>query len=290
MRLSDTQFALLMIAPCAVLSVGMILYPVVYSFFISLSSINIASWQFRFVGADNYLRVLQDPRVSQSLAISFQFIFESTALCLVLGLGLALVLNSRFKGRGLLRALVILPWAVSEYSTAVVWRYMSSPAGGGLFNNILYNLGLISGYMSIINTDTALHILAVAYSWRLAPLGALFLLAALQVIPEEQYSAAKLDGAGPVRRFRYVTLPYIRYSLMIIAALTTLMAGTATDIVMMLTAGGPAGATRTLTYDIYLDTFYRLDLGYGAAVSFVLIGLVVILGTTYFALLTRRKA
>jgi ABC-type sugar transport system permease subunit len=216
--------------------------------------------------------------------------FEVTILCLLLGLGLALVLNSQFKGRGLLRALVILPWAVSEYSTAVVWRYMSSPSSGGLFNNILYNLGLISNYVSIIDTSTAPHILAIAYSWRLAPLGAFFILAALQVIPEDQYNAAKLDGAGPIRRFRHVTIPYLRYSLMIIAALTTLMAGTATDIVMILTGGGPAGATRTLTYDIYLDTFYRLDLGYGAAVSFALIGLVVILGTTYFALLTRRKA
>ena len=129
--------------------------------------------------------------------------------------------------------------------------------------------------------------MAVAYSWHIVPLCAFFMLAGLQTIPEQLYMQAKIDGIGPIGRFFKITLPFIKYAILITFVLSTFFAATTADIVILMTGGGPGISSTTLTYYIYEVVFKRFNLGYGAAISWFLIAIVMVLATLYFTFLTR---
>jgi len=286
---TDAQFAYLLILPLVVFAIAMVIFPVVYSLWLSFNQIDIRLGQkWTFVGLQNFAHLLKDMYIGHAFTVTLQFIFESVFLNLLLGIGLALLMNEVFPGRGIVRAIVLLPWAISEYSTAVTWRFIMAETFG-LFNGILLSLGIIDSYMNFLTMETALHWVAIAYAWRLAPLGAFFLLAGLQTVPEELYKAAKIDGVGPVRRFWYISFPHLRYSIFIITVLVTMFTATATDIIIVMTGGGPGISTETVTYLIFKETFKNLNLGYASAVSYVLIAVVMVMAAAYFLLLARRR-
>lgn len=286
--LTDAQFAYLLIIPLLIFTVGIIIYPLIYSLQLSFSEINFVTKEFYFTGLRNYIKALKDPNMGHYLKTTLIFTFDVTAFAIFGGLFMALILNEPFKGRGILRALVLLPWAVSEYCTAVVWRYLYAE-GFGLFNAILMYLGLAKKPTVLLTPSLAIHLTSIAYAWHLTPLIGFFLLAGLQTVPEELYRAAKIDGAGPITRFRHVTLPHLRYAILIGLVLSTMEAARATDIIILLTGGGPGIATETLTWHIYREAFRNLNLGLGSAFSYILIAIILVITIVYFALLTRRR-
>jgi ABC-type glycerol-3-phosphate transport system permease component len=185
---------------------------------------------------------------------------------------------------------VILPWAVSLYATSIVWKYLYSPEWG-FFNAVLLKLKIIDQPFDFLQADWAVLSVAFAHAWQISPLGIYFILATLQMIPEDQYKMAKVDRLGPFGRFRFVVLPYIKAPLLIVMVLITVEAARVFDTIFFLTNGGPGDVSTTLTWVAYRETFQKRAYGYGAAVGWLLVAFSLIITTVYFLLLFyRRKA
>jgi len=285
--LTDSQFALFLIIPLVVFQMALTVYPAAVALWMSLQRFNPSGQVMSFYALGNYARAFADPLVQASTWISLDYTVTIVAVTVLLGLGVSLLLNEEFKGRSIIRVLVILPWAIPEYATALIYGQVYSQTYGTL-NGLLFALRLIPEYLPIISIGT-IWVLAIAYSWHYAPLAIFFFLGSLQSVPEELYRQARIDGASAFRRFRTVTLPYMRYALLIILVLATTDALKSLDLVWNLTQGGPNGTTRVLTYYVYRSTFVLGDLGYGAALSFILMILIMLVTAVYFIVLTRRR-
>lgn len=286
-RLSDQAIAILLLAPLIVFEFALSIYPLAYSIYLSFYDINLFKNKWEFVGFKQYARAFTDPSLEEATIVTIRFIAECTVLVVILSLLIALLLNEVFVGRGLLRVLVIMPWAISEFATATVGRYLFSGSYGFL-NSLLYRLGLINTYVDFLGTGFVVEILSALWSWHFAPLGIFFILSGLQTIPEDLYKQARVDGASFFARFRIITLPFIKYALLMTLVLATIESARSTDLVFVLTGGGPGTASTTVTYYIYKVFFRGLDLGYGAAISWLfMIGLIFAI-TAYFIILTRR--
>ncbi|MBI3116661.1 MAG: sugar ABC transporter permease [Thaumarchaeota archaeon] len=285
----DTRFALMVTIPVALFLIAWVVYPISYSFWLSLHSFKIRGGEVVpfFAGFDNYIQAVSDPDVQGAFFRTVQLDIEGIFLTTGLALGIALVLNEVIPGGSFLKVLALLPWAVSDFGTGVVWKWIWI-GGFGFMNGVLIRLGLATGSTNLITVDTAIHFVAIADAWHLAPLGAFFLLASLSVIPQDLYNQAKIDGAGAFMRFRRVTLPFLTYSLLITLVIATLFISTTLDEVLTLTGGGPGDASQTLTYQIYLQTFVLFKLGYGAAISYLTLAYIIIFATIWFLLLMRR--
>jgi ABC-type sugar transport system permease subunit len=203
-------------------------------------------------------------------------------------MGMALILNQKFKGRSILRALILLPWATSEFATGILWSYIFKGGTVGLLNTLLNILGIIEKPITWITPGFALETVSIAFAWRMAPLAAIFLLAGLQFIQPELYKQARIDGAGVFSRFWHITLPCLKHSLLIITVLITAYAAKTADIIIVMTGGGPGFESSTLTNLVYLRTYKELKFAYGAALSWYVIAIVLVLTITVFWLMSKR--
>ena len=287
-RLTEAQFAYLLAVPMLVVLIAVIIYPTAYSIWLSIHEVDLIFNRWIPVGAQHYIRALTDPDIYHTIWVTVAYTLQVTFYSLVISVGAALLLNEKFRGRGFLTTIVILPWAVSTYATAVVWRFMYNP-DWGLFDAVLLKLGIIEKPITFLTAKFAVPAVALAHTWQIAPLGIYFVLATLQIIPEDLYKAAKIDRLGRIGRFRHVTFPYIRQPILIILVLVSVEAARVFDIIFFMTGGGPGNASRTLTWEIYRQTFVNLNLGYGSAVSWILVLLTIIITTIYFVLLYVRR-
>jgi multiple sugar transport system permease protein len=283
-RISTNRFGLLLVAPVVLLTVVIVIYPVAYSLWISLTSSNPITGRSRFVGLENYATALGSGEFWRTLTLTLLYVVCVTVMGTVVALGSALLLREKFLGRRLLMALIVLPWALSTYAAAVVYRYVYSPQFG-FSAAVSERLGLDPS--NILAEGSVIPALALVHAWQFAPLGAYFLLATLQMIPEDLYKLAKVDGVRLFGRFRYVTLPYIRLPLAIFLVLIGGQAATAFDLIYFLTSGGPGGSSRTLSFFIYEETFQNQRLGSGAAMSWILLVVVVALTVGYYKVALR---
>jgi len=286
-RLTDSQLALFLIVPLVIFQAALTLYPSATALWMSLQKFNPMAQPIGFVGANNYIKALTDPAVAHATLVSLEFTFVVVVAAVLLGIGGALLLNEQFRGRSIVRVLVVLPWAIPEYATAVIFGYLYSE-NFGTINGLLYQLNLIPNYLPLLYLGH-IWLTGIAYSWHYAPLAIFFFLGALQSVPEDLYRQAKIDGASAFMRFRTVVFPYLRYALLIVLVLASVDAMKALDIVWIMTQGGPADATRVLTFEIYRETFQYGQLGYGATLSFLLMLLITALTAVYFIVLTRRR-
>lgn len=285
-KLSDSKFALLIIIPIIALEVALTGFPIISSFYTSLT--NATPLGSTFIGLENYVMAFHDPNVIQSITVSFLFVANVVSISILASLGMALLLNEDFPGRRIIRSVVLLPWVLSEFVSGVIWSMMLN-SSYGVFNGVLYTLHIIEKYQAWITHTGALFVVSIAYVWHFAPFGAFLILAALQNIPFELYQAAKVDGAGAYRRFRCITLPQIKYTLLITLILTTMLSFTSFDVIYALTSGGPGRTTTVLTWELYARQFDQMKYGYAAAVSYILLAVVLAISIIYFIILTRRK-
>ncbi len=286
--LTDPQFALAIVIGVLLFHVVIIIVPLAYSFWLSLHETNVILRSSEYVGFDLWAEVLFEEETQSATLKSLYFAGISVIFSLFLSLGMALVLNQEFPGRGVLRALILLPWAVSEVVTATMWTVMLEPSWG-FFNGALEPLGIVGGGHVWLNKDWALFWLAIAFTWHLAPLGTFFLLAALQTIPQDLYNAARIDRAGVISRFYHVTLPHIRYAVLIVLVVVTVEAFRQFDLVFAMTSGGPGTTTQILPLLIFRYNFQFSQYGLAASASFILIIIATILAVAYFVLMTRRS-
>lgn len=283
-RLSEGQFAALMALPVILVLLAIVGYPTIYSLWMSLHDIDQIFGKTIQVGLLNYQEALSSPQFWHATTITVYYTALVTIFAIAIAVGGALLLNEAFRGRGFVMALVILPWAVSLYATAIVWKYIYSPEWG-LFNAILLRLGIVQEPVLFLSEKGAVPAMAVAHAWQIAPLGMYFVLATLQIIPQDLYKAAKVDRLGSFGRFRHVVLPYIKMPLSIVTVLITVEAARAFDIIFFMTNGGPGDASTTLTWEVYRRSFVNRDLGSGSAVGWLLVILTFIITTIYFVLL-----
>lgn len=288
-KLTDEQFAIILVIPLILALLALNIYPMVYSFWLSLTNTDISRGISKFIGFINYYNLMfKDPYFKHSLRVSLQFTLEASLLAVALSLAFALILNESFKGRRVIRTMAILPWAFSTYAVASLARYLFARSYG-LFSSLYVYLGLSDTPIEIVTTESAIHILALLFAWNYVPLGAFFLLAQLQIIPLDLYNQARIDGASAIRRFRVVTLPFLRRPIAIILLLFTVFSVVETTLIIGFTGGGPGRATQALTYWAYAKTFMDYEYGYGAAISWFLILIAMALGVLYYYVLNKLK-
>jgi multiple sugar transport system permease protein len=273
----ERRLAWLMTAPSMLLIALVAVYPIIYAIWLSMHEYSliragVSRWASP-AGFGNYIDAFQSAEFVDSIVITFVFTIASVALETGIGLAMALIMATAFKGQGLLRTVVLVPWAVLTVVTAIMWKTIVDP-----------NLGLVNQILGV-NTvwlgeePEALIVMILADAWKTAPFMALLLLAGLQVIPSEIYEAAKVDGATAWQRFRRITLPLLMPALLVALIFRTLDALRAFDLPKVLTNG--ANGTTTLSL-IAQRTFQENRLyGEGAAMSIITFLIVMIVSFMY---------
>ncbi len=283
-------FAYLSVAPTLLIVLTVVGLPLVYSFYLSLNRTNPITKKWIFVGLGNYADILSNPDFWAAGGRTAYFAVFSLVGTTVLGMIMALVLNERFRGRGLLRSFVLVPWAMAPVSVGVLWSFVYAGNYGAL-TGLLNDLGLGSLALPWLGDGfRALNLVALTNVWSQAPLTTLMLLAGLQSMPASLHRAAALDGAGPIARFVSITLPWLKPNLLFISIVATINALMAFDILWIMTRGGPGAATTVFSWLGYLYSFQFLRFGEGASVLYCLTALSFMLAIVYLAVLGPRKA
>jgi multiple sugar transport system permease protein len=287
--LGDTARAYLLNAPAMIVIGLLVAYPIAYSFWLSLHRYNLKLPALeRFVWFQNYVSLVSDPTFLSSLRVTVAFVVVVLVLTVVLGTALALVLNETFLGRGVLRSLVLLPWAMPGVVNGLMWRTIFDAKTGAL-NGLLLQLGLIDSYQAWLTSPTgAFLITAFAQVWNTLPFTVIILLAGLSTIPGEQYDAAKVDRAGVVQRFTQVTLPWLLHPLLIVLILETMNAFRAFDTIYVLTGGGPGDATNVIAVLNVRTVLTYTDFGLGSAYSWVITIVTLVISIGYISTLYQR--
>jgi multiple sugar transport system permease protein len=287
--LSDTARAYLLNAPAMIVIGLLVAYPIGYSFWLSLHRYNLKLPALeRFVWFQNYISLVTDPVFLSSLRVTVAFVVVVLGMTVILGTALALVLNETFLGRGVLRSLVLLPWAMPGVVNGLMWRTIFDAKTGAL-NGLLLQLGLIDSYQAWLTSPTgAFLITAFAQVWNTLPFTVIILLAGLSTIPSEQYDAAKVDRAGVVQRFTQVTLPWLLHPLLIVLILETMNAFRAFDTIYVLTGGGPGDATNVIAVLNVRTVLTYTDFGLGSAYSWVITLVTLVISIGYISTLYQR--
>lgn len=284
-----TTRAWLLMLPLLIVMIAIIGWPLVDTVRLSFTDAKLVGTEGNFVGIDNYVKILSGSNFQRTLITTTLFAVLSVAAEMVIGVLAALLLNQQFYGRSVLRALMILPWALPTVVNATLWRLIYNPEYGAL-NAALTQIGLLDTYRSWLGEPgTALTALIVADCWKNFPLVALIALAALQAVPRDITAASMVDGAGAWSRFRFVIMPYLAGPLMVALVLRTIEAFKVFDIIWVMTRGGPANSTRTLSILVYQEAFSFQRAGSGASLALIVTLLVTVLAVAY-AVLIRKSA
>ena len=288
-RLSERQFALLVSIPGLILVALIVLPPTLAVFGMSLFRIELGKDDLTpFVGLNNYLvRLPLDDEVLAAIPRTLFFAAMSTAITLPLALVTALVLNRGFRGVSIFFMALLMPWAVASIVAGIFWRAIFD-TNHGIVNGVLVGLGLMDQPFNwLASTAQAVGIALVAQSWRSVPLLAVLLLAALKTIPPALYRAAKMDGATSWESFRFITLPAIKNTLIVVGVLQVIIGLQVFDLLYSLTSGGPGRDTYVLIMAIYDITFGQISLGYGAAITVILF--LIIVAASFLILIARVR-
>jgi multiple sugar transport system permease protein len=285
----DERNALALLAPLLIVLAVVAVFPIAYSFVTSLYDVNLARPLKRpFVGVDNYLQMLGEPRIQIALWRTAVYTFITVVGTTLAALAVALFLNETFRGRRILAILLLVPWATPSVVNGLMWKWIYD-SNYGVLNGLLSALGLIDNYkIWLADPDKTLYLIANAAIWKQMPLSAILLLVTMKSISEDLYKAARVDGANVFQRFLHVTLPALRPGLMLVLVYETMISVRHFDLFMLLTQGGPGNASSTLSWQIYVETFRSLRFGTGSALAYILAFVTLILGYLMIRLGWRR--
>ncbi|MDM9620490.1 sugar ABC transporter permease [Rhizobium sp. S96] len=278
----DVRTTAILLAPSILLIAVVIAYPMTQGLLYSFTNGSLLK-PGKFVGFQNYAKLLSEPTFWHSLRFSLLFAVANIAGCYTLGLGLALLLQRDFPLRGLFRVLLLLPWIVPSLVAIVSWRWLMNDEHA-LFNQIITAFGGDPVFF-LSNSNWAIVMVILIKIWRSFPFMLLSLLAALQTIDRTLYEAAEIDGATRWQSFWHVTMPAIRGISVVLCLLMTIWTVNDFDTPWLLAQGGPANATENLVVLAYRYTFARNDVGMGATVSFVTLGMLLVI----FAVILRLQ-
>ncbi len=286
---ADRAFGLKLVAPAMILLAVLLAVPTVLTVIYSLHDVPASGSSFGpFVGIENYTIIFASPVFWRSAQVTATFAVGFVALSTLIGLAMAILLNQRFIGRGLARAMLIIPWATPWLVIGILWKWFADGSVGGL-NAVLLMLGLTSDYHPFLSDpNTALPITVLAAVWRQASFAGILLLAGLQTLPEELHEAAQLDGANWWQRFTNITLPWLKPVLITVTVFNVIYAFLQFDVVFAMTQGGPGDTTQVLSVLIYRQLFVNTNIGLGSALA-VILGVVALVGGLVIVKLFYRK-
>ena len=279
-----TRLAWLFLLPTLAVVAFVAIWPLLQTFYLSLTDARLASGQApEFIGLENYLFLLRDVAFRNSIWVTVQFTLITIVFEFLLGLGIALVINSNFRGRGLMRAAMLIPWAIPTVVSAQMWKWMYSDTFGVINDLLVYRLNLLDRPVAFIaERHTSLPSIAAVDIWKTTPFVALLLLAGLQVIPEDIYEAARIDGANGLQQFFRITLPLLRPAILVTLIFRTLDSLRVFDVFYVMFGNRQDTQTMAIYNQQYIVEFS--DLGYGSAISvaiFLIIGIFVVAYVTF---------
>lgn len=272
----------LLILPAVCLITFVMLYPLGKVFYLAFQNYNPTKpYMNGFVGIDNFIRIFTNKEFYSALLVSAKWVVSEVVLQLFFGMIVALILNQKFKGRGIFRALTFVPWAMSGVLTAVLFSLIFNQHFGVL-NDILMKLGLIKENVAwLADTKLVFGSVVTAELWRGIPFFAISILAAMQGLPGEVYEAARVDGSSRVKTFVYVTLPMLKNTIVLTTLLRTIWEFNSVDLIYSLTGGGPIGKTTTISMLIANQAIKTNNYGYGSAISVVSFAILAIVAVIY---------
>lgn len=261
------SLAIAFVAPALLVLAAILGWPLVSAVLLSLQDVKTIGSQGQWIGFTNYANVLSNPMFWTSVGMSVVWVVANAALQTVLALMAALTLNQNFPGVKIARTWIILTWIVPTVVVVIIWRWLFSTSGG-MINPLMMQMGISERPVGFFSTPwTAMATLIFINSWRWFPFIALMMLAGLTRIPADLYEAARIDGANGWRRFTRITWPLLAPTLGVLTVVGTLLSFNVFDIIWLLTAGGPAGGTRTLPVMIYETAFKGYKLSEAATIS-----------------------
>ncbi len=265
----------LLVIPALFLLLGLVAYPFFFAISISFTD-RLVGQPGQWVGLENFRYLMNNPSFLKTIQNTIIMVVVSDILKLCIGLGLAMLLNQAVRGRGLMRAVIMLPWAMPGFVAFLVWKLLYMPIGGA-FNQILTKTSIYPEIIDYLGQkSTALPAVIVATTWRGFPFWAISFLAALQGVPGELYEAAKVDGASSWQRFWDITLPSIRPVILIVTLMSSIWTANSFENIWIMTQGGPSDATMVFPVLAYFG-MQTQRLGEAAAVSVAMIPALLIL-------------
>jgi ABC-type sugar transport system permease subunit len=276
-------------APAALLLFIAIVLPIFYAIFISLSDAKLLSLSSaHFIGIKNYFDFFTSTSSLKVFQATFVFVVLGVVFTYCVGMGMALVLNLPLKMAWLFRGIIILPWVVPQVVLVLIWKWMLNPQYG-IINYLFSHIGLIPANFSWFGGAVmALVAVTLVTVWKQYPLACLMLLAGMKTIPGELHEAAQIDGANSIQRFWHVTLPGLRYVSSVLLLLLTIWSFANFVVIWLLTKGGPADRTATLSIFTYLNAFKYNKFGYGAAIGVMCLIISVVVTIIYFWLFNKQ--
>ena len=298
MQTREARLAWLLLFPTVLIVFGLIIFPAVFSIWISFHDVGLRNlndvFHAPFNGWSNYVRVFQDFAFKYqgltnlgAAVTSVVYSFTATLLTVFVGLVAALLLNRPFTGRGITRAIFLFPYVAPIVSVAFVWRWILDPRPSGVFNDLLMRIGAIEMPLGYLSTrGLALLLVIIFEAWRYFPFAMLMILARLQAIDNTLYEAADVDGANLWQKFRFITLPELRYVLGAIFLLRLMWTFNKFDDIFLLTGGG--FGTKVLPVLTYEFSFRLFDFGRGAAAAMILLVLLIVFMLVYVRVVMRN--
>src|SRR5215213_2719011 len=284
---ADARLGLLLAAPAILTILAVAVIPLAGTIWDSLFrlSLRFENAPRPFVGLDNYVSVLSDDAWYNALSVTGLVAVVSVAAELVLGMIIALLINRSFRGRGIVRASVLVPWALTTVVSAKMWAWIYD-GRYGVANDLLMRLHLIDApIIFLVRPEVTIWAMIVAEIWKTTPFMALLLLAGLQLISQDLYEAAALDGASPWQAFWRVTLPIIKPTILVALLFRTIDGVRIFDLPRVLTNGGPGKSTETLVLYTYNTFFTSLNFGYGSTLAVMTFVLVMLISFVYIKVL-----
>ncbi|MBT9476529.1 MAG: sugar ABC transporter permease [Polaromonas sp.] len=267
----DQKSAMLFLAPMMVVLTVVAVFPILYSFWISLFDLKLTRpHRAPFVWFDNYIHIFQDQMFWDSVGRSTSFTLMSVTAIMFIAMLMALLLNEEFRGRRILSAILLIPWAIPYVANGLMWKWIYD-SGYGALNGLLFQLGLIDKYVVMLgDVEKTMLLITNSFVWKEVPLATILLLVTLKSIRADLYSAAKVDGANVWQRFVHITLPALTPGFALVMIYETMMAIRHFDLFFILTEGGPADSTHVVAWQVYVETFRKLAFGTGAALAYIM--------------------
>jgi multiple sugar transport system permease protein len=270
-----------------VFEVVFVVYPIIRGILLSFHQTSFGVT--KFVGLAQYRQMWHDPIFWSSVRTTFEFTFAMTAVWITLGLAVAMLMNWSFPGRGFVRAILAIPWAVPDIPVVLTFAIMLDPNFGILNRFASFIPGVNHHILWLSAPNLAFIAIIIMVGWKGFPFFALILLSSLQTIPDELYEAARVDGAGPLRRFRSITLPELRPTLGLLGVLGFIFSFQQFSLIYLSTGGGPGTDTSTLAITIYNQAFEFFNYNYASAIAVVGL-LIAVVGTVLYIVVQRRVA
>lgn len=298
LKAREERLAWSLISPTALIVFGLVLFPAIFSIWISFHKVGLSNlndvFNAPFNGLDNFKSVISDYEfkwqdINQwgAAITTIVYAFVSTILTLVVGLMAAMILNRPFKARGLVRGVFLFPYVAPVISVAFVWRWLLDPRPSGVLNHVLMSLNMIEMPKAYLATrGLAILLVIVFQTWRYFPFAMLMILARLQAIDETLYEAASVDGANTWQKFWQITIPQLRYVLGAIFLLRLLWTFNKFDDIWLLTSGGYG--TNVLPVLTYQFSFRAFDFGKGAATAMIMLAALGVFIIAYIYLVMRN--